>query len=105
MDTFVLEPGDYVGGLESLRREADAPGPSEIDFGTDWFVLDIVGDTQADKLTREQGRGARVVLMNMIDESVIVIGDPLQTIVDTERQQLKEAVEEADLAEGMASAG
>jgi len=70
-ETFVLQPGDRIGELKSLGR-----GKPEIDFGTDWFVVDIVEGLPADARD-PRAKTARVLLSDGKGRSVYrtVAGD------------------------------
>ena len=103
LETFSVQPGDRIGSTQAIRR-ADAE-PLEVDFGTNWFVLDIIADIDADRSAEDQGRGATVLLQSVGDGGSTRLADPIAAIRDRERQQLKEAVEEAEAPEEVAARG
>jgi hypothetical protein len=101
VDSFAVQPGDRIGTVETMRdAEVDS-----IDFGTNWFVLDIVQDIGVDREAEERGLGARVVLQSMEDEAMTMTGDPRETERDLDREWLREAVESAEANTEVASSG
>ncbi|UCD74062.1 MAG: hypothetical protein JSV91_09750 [Phycisphaerales bacterium] len=99
-ESFAVEPGDRIGQAREIRRRDDAADLlSEIDFGTDWFVLDIIDDPGGDPV-RDKGRMALVLLQNVHDGTVIATRDPRKEYTDSERQELKELVDLAELPSG-----
>ena len=97
-ETFQIEPGDRIGSERALRALAEAGGPSEIDYGTGWFVLDIISDIDADKQTKDRGLGAAVLLQRLDNPEVTAFRKPKSEARDFGRERLKEAVELAELA-------
>lgn len=102
MESFYLEPGDRVGREQELRDADPSAGPQAIDYGTNWYVLDIVADIDADRETVERGLGARVLLQRIDDPGATRWFDPRETVGDWEREQLQEAVELARLGGDLA---
>jgi hypothetical protein len=115
--SFSAEPGDRIGGLHKERlpvakAEPDTSGAAgakpaeepaakpeemEIDYGTDWFVLDVIEnfDTPKNDLVR---RGAAfVVLQNMVTGEVSTLRNPTREFADPERQRLSDLVKESEL--------
>lgn len=105
MESFPLEPGDRVGWVRDLRQTDPGAGPQSIDYGTDWYVLDIVADIDADREAVERGWGASVLLQSLDDPQTMMWCDPQEVAEDWEREQLKEAVEMADLGGDLADSG
>ncbi len=94
-DSFSVQPGDCVGQVRSIRRRGENDQrPEEVDYSTDWFVLDIIDDPQAGS-DQNKGRQAIVLLQNLVDGS-ITRHDPRREAIDPDRQDLKDAVELAD---------
>jgi hypothetical protein len=56
-ETFVVQPGDRIGDA----REAGA-AKREVDFGTEWFVVDVVEGLPGDSRGDARGRNARVLV-------------------------------------------
>ncbi len=68
--TFSLQPGDAIGERATIRR----PGqPSaEIDFGTGWYVIDVISDPSRDDVSGgDRTRGA-IVLVGRLDDPTVV---------------------------------
>ncbi len=97
LESFTVEPGDRIGRTEALRRQSMDPGPQAIDYGTEWFVLDIVSDIDADRYAVDRGWGASVLLQNLSDPTTTALHDPRLVANDEERDRLKEAVDLADM--------
>lgn len=91
---FTLEPGQRVG---AVREEAGA----SIDFGTDWFVLDIVEDTEGDGGSStgpgREGRAARVVLQHIISGEITEVRHPRTDLSNTDRLRLEDEIRFADV--------
>ncbi len=104
LDFFVLQPGDRVGATQVIRGAPEG-GPTSVDFGTSWFVLDIVGDINADRDQADRGLGARVLLQDVLDPAVTWMCDPVAAARDDERELLRQAVEDADATADLARAG
>jgi len=104
-ESFPLEPGDRVGSVRDLRQAEPGAGPQSIDYGTDWYVLDIVADIDADREAVERGWGASVLLQSLDDPQTMMWCNPREVADDWEREQLKEAVEMADLGGDLADSG
>ena len=102
MESFPLEPGDRVGWERDLRQADATTGPQTIDYGTDWYVLDIVADIDADREAIERGLGARVLLQSIDDPNATMWCDPRVAATSWEREQLREAVDIADLSGDLA---
>jgi len=59
--TFSVQPGDVIGGVESVRR-AGQPD-AQIDFSTGWYVMDIIEDPSRDQVSgNERTRGVVVLV-------------------------------------------
>lgn len=93
-ERFNVEPGQRIG---SLRQE----GEREIDYGTEWFVLDIVEDFDAEREGSgpgREGQAARVILQNMINGEVTEIRHPRRDRTSIERQRLQDEAAWADVS-------
>ena len=96
MQDFQVQPGDRVGAVEEVD------GGDEIDYGSDWFVLDILD--VVDPANDDQS--ATVTLQNLRDESMIVVHDPAIDLDDSERDELRDKIREAEAAvAGLAADG
>lgn len=56
-ESFVVQPGDRIGDERST-----GPGRREVDFGTDWFVVDVVDGLPVEGRGEARNRTARVVV-------------------------------------------
>lgn len=90
---FSLEPGQRVGD----RRESGARGEDGpmIDFGTDWFVLDIIPDLDATTRQSVDGRGAMVILQHLRYGEMMEIRHPLSDTESDLRQRLRAEIQVA----------
>jgi hypothetical protein len=105
MQTFPVQPGDRIGWEKTVSARGGPLAGTSIDYGTDWFVLDVVEDINADRQTEDRGWGASVLLQSLENDKVTLMGDPSVSADDPERERLREAVEDADRASDLASAG
>lgn len=90
---FTLEPGQRIG---SVRDEAG----TRIDFGTEWFVLDIIEDVESGGGSAgpgREGRAARVVLQHMHSGEVTQVRHPAVDHDAPDRHRLQEEISIADL--------
>ena len=69
--SYSVRPGDRVGGIQKLKNATDP-----VDFGTNWYVLDIISDGSSD----ENGQGAQVVLQEIGGNETLVIRAPAQEL-------------------------
>ncbi|MHC5114695.1 MAG: hypothetical protein ACYTGP_09735 [Planctomycetota bacterium] len=100
---FPVQPGDRVGSIR-LRRDAESD-PASVDYGTDWFVLDIIPDPDAGKEARDRGLAAAVLLQHRSDPGRTILLDPRQVALDPERARLRDLVDQASIPDEVASAG
>ncbi len=67
-DTFSVGPGQRIGGVRNGAKGSDKP----IDFGTDWFLLDIIPDNTPEEADLGRSWGAAtVVLQSLSDDSLM----------------------------------
>lgn len=102
--SFSIEPGDRIGGIRSQRLN---DGESvDVDFNTDWFLLDVINEIDADRVDRDRGYAASVLIQNTRDPELIVQRFPRIEANTRNRKQLLQDVELAELAsEEVAAAG
>lgn len=94
---FPVTPGDRVGD-----SKADRSGPA-VDYGTDWFVLDIVPTLGADSNDEKSGYGAMVMLQSLSDPSKIEWRVPRTDAGNPDRRRLMGRVKLAELGGEVAS--
>jgi hypothetical protein len=90
METFKPESGERIGGVRSPKKT----DPLTVDFGTDWFVADIVPDPEG--RSGPGGVGGHVMLQNLATGELRGYLDPVQEAADAEREELRQKVEAAD---------
>ena len=101
-ESFSLTAGERVGSLVEPRRrpadqQAEQPVPT-IDYGTDWFVLDVINDLDggpADPLGRQSS--ALVLLQNLKTGEITDLIDPDRQRTDPDRTWLRDEVTQASL--------
>lgn len=88
---FSVEPGQRVGD----RREAGPRGEEGpmIDYGTEWFVLDIIPDLEATRQQYAEGRGAIVVLQHLRYGDIMEMRYPLEDVQSELRQRLRDEMQ------------
>jgi len=89
---FSVEPGGRVGGLEKVGKGPDAP---EVDFGTDWFVLDIIRDIEAERDAATRGLDSIVLIQRLVGGETLTL-HPVLVEDDLDRAWLMQQVDEAD---------
>ena len=93
LETFSLQPGDQIGTLR-LGTQDDDP---DLDFQTQWYILDIIDNMDAAAHAAGDGKRATVLLGRTGDEGKVLERSPVADASDEQRRQLKEDVELADL--------
>jgi hypothetical protein len=102
LDTFRVQPGDRVGSVEAIGRRGEAS--QDVDFRTNWFVLDIVAAIDGDRQAEDRGWAASVLLQSLSLDGQIVRRDPRDDARNPLRYDLKSKVELAEAGEQVASA-
>ena len=99
---FKVEPGDRIGALVSPRRGRGAEGPAAkpVDFGTDWFVLDIIATIGASRSGLGDQTASKVLLQCLSTGVVAPPRDPRDEAADLDREWLTDEVEAADSRAG-----
>jgi len=101
VDSFVVEPGDRIGGTRRITLR-DAEGMSknfDIDFLTDWLVVDVIQDHEMDgggALTRNMQ--AKVVLMDLKTGKITELRSPREDRFSPVRTELLGEVDVSELA-------
>jgi hypothetical protein len=107
---FAVAPGDRIGGVEEVkaprplpRGDEDGDGvedvpptlPTAIDYGTEWFVVDIVAELEGAGASALGGRdaAARVLLQSLNGGGATVLRLPSSDRSDPRRQELEDAVD------------
>lgn len=63
---FTVFTGDRIGKQDSVKvLEGETETTQQVDFSTDWFVLNVIPDIDADDASARQGLGASVVIQNL----------------------------------------
>jgi len=93
METFSVEPGDRIGASMMM---GSAEAKVEVDFRTDWFVLDILADFQASPTDVQRDRGAMVQLQNMVTGEISEPRRPRHEFDSGRRRDLVDAVDFAN---------
>lgn len=102
-EKFAVEPGERVGERKNIRT-ADNTNV-DIDFGTDWFVMDIVADLDPGE-SAERGRAASVLLQSITRPNMKVWRHPGDDATSFRRSELEDEVKQAEnIASAQASAG
>lgn len=102
-ETFSIEPGEPIGA-ERRVRSALPGGPDEIDYGTGWFVLDVVRSLTAGEAERDAGFGAEVIVQRMEGDGEVRLERPAIARSDRRRLDLDRMVSEAEDAARMEAA-
>ncbi|MCH8825132.1 MAG: hypothetical protein IH984_16680 [Planctomycetes bacterium] len=91
METFKVQPGEHIGGLEMQRHEG-----MEVDFSTGIYVLDIIGDINEERngIQIRTGHAARVLLQDTAGEQSVEIRHPRSDSSDPNREDLRYRVQE-----------
>ena len=89
-----LEPGQRVGGMREVRSNGQR---QDIDFTTDWYILDIVPDMTSSNTDR--GGNGMVILQHMDAMQDTDMRRPRQDANMYRRDELNDQVELAELQE------
>jgi len=92
-EEFTIAPGDRIGRpSEGSRLPRDGAAGSEvareIDFSTDWYVLDIVEDQTADRRGLAEGQKAAIVVLGKLGGGRTELRDPQQDVNSEDRRRL-----------------
>jgi hypothetical protein len=91
-DVFRVEPGERIGSAQNAAPRGQAP--VEIDFGTDWFVLDVVHDPRR---SGDSDPGALVMLQNLRTGELSPYRDPRREAQSLQLLDLRSLVELAEM--------
>ncbi|MCH7547669.1 MAG: hypothetical protein IID30_14820 [Planctomycetes bacterium] len=100
--SFSIEPGDRIGGMRPQRINGGVP--FDVDFNTDWFLLDVIDEVDAPKEDQDRGYAASVLIQSIRDPETIVQRFPKIEANSRNRRRLLQDVDLADLASEVAAA-
>jgi hypothetical protein len=100
-ESFTVAAGERVGELVEPRRrpanqEAEQALPT-IDYGTDWFVLDVIDDLEGGPDPLGRRSSALVLLQNIKTGEITELIDPDRQRTDPDRTWLRDEVTQAGL--------
>lgn len=98
LQSFLLQPGDRVG-------EPKSSGTATVDYGTDWFLLDVVPNPGSSKQDEEGGFAAMVMLQSLSDPSKVEWHAPHDDAFSLERRDLSGKVKLADMSSETVATG
>jgi hypothetical protein len=90
-EDFTAYPGDLIGSAEQVKTGDGSE--VEIDFSTDWFVLDVIRDVRAEGDRLQIGMGAVVILQNLRTGEISELRSPAEEAADPRRDDLTNQVE------------
>jgi hypothetical protein len=93
LERFRVQPGDRVGEAKAAK------GGNEVDYSTDWFVLDVVEGLTTDDQDIKRGFGATVVLQSLSSPEVTASRSPRDDFSDLERRRLLDEVKLSELGD------
>jgi hypothetical protein len=96
-NSFTVEPGQRVGDRREAGPRRDE-GPM-IDYGTEWFVLDIIADLNATQQQFAEGRGAFVILQHLRYGEIMEMRHPLRDVESELRQRLRSEAQQVAIRE------
>ena len=103
-ESFFVEPGDRIGEVRRQVIGGQNGQEVSVDFTTNWFLLDVIEDIEAERRQREQGHAAQALIQNINDGSMVALRDPIDELKDRVRRRLLEEVELAEVASQVAGA-
>ena len=92
--SYTVGPGDRIGGIQSTKSSDDP-----IDFGTDWYVLDIISDGSS----QESGGGVQVFLQRIGGDERLMIRSPALDAANPVFKAMELKVQNADAREQVAA--
>lgn len=99
--SFSIEPGDRIGGMRPQRING---GESfDVDFNTDWYLLDVIDEIDAAREDQDRGYAASVLIQSIHDPETIVQRFPKIEANTRSRKQLLQDVDLADNASEVAA--
>jgi hypothetical protein len=90
-ETFTVQPGDRIGDERETGKDK-----REVDFGTEWFVVDVLEGLPVEARTDSKGRSARVLVSD--GQGVSMVRMAVRDLVNPLRVKFNDQVEEAKLA-------
>lgn len=98
--SFSVQPGDVIGGMESVRQ-AGKPD-ALVDFSTGWYVMDIIEDPSRDQVDGNERTRGVVVLVGRLGGS-----EPEQRLPESDRNNplRRKYADEVEVAKQEESAG
>lgn len=87
-ETFTVQPGDRIGDERGTGKDN-----REIDFGTDWFVVDVLEGLPLEARTDAKGRTARVVISDGQGRSMVRVA--ARDLADAARIKFNDQFEDA----------
>lgn len=100
-ESFSIEPGDRIGGMRPQRINGGEP--FDVDFKTDWYLLDVIDEVDAEREDRDRGYAASVLIQSIRDPDTIVQRFPKTEANTRNRKQLLQDVDLADLSSEVAA--
>ncbi|MCZ6835227.1 MAG: hypothetical protein O7G85_05570 [Planctomycetota bacterium] len=97
-ETFSVEPGDQIGEVRGVSANGRGGGNIQVDFSTNWYLLDVIETVDSDNDMKEKGLAAQAMLQGLDDASRLMLRDPNQEYRNRLYQRLREEVELAELA-------
>jgi len=94
-ERFSIQPGDRIGGPKGSTKPSDKS--ASIDYGTDWFLLDIIPDMAADNAEVAQGLGAAALLQSISEDGLSQYRSPREDSGSSDRSFLRQKVKSAEV--------
>jgi hypothetical protein len=91
LERFRVQPGDRIGQSKAAK------GGEAVDYGTDWFLLDVVEALATDDQETKRGFGATAVLQSLSAPALTASHSPKDDYGDPERKRLLDEVKFAEL--------
>lgn len=87
-ESFVVQPGDRIGDSRETGQDK-----REIDFGTEWFVVDVLEGLPGD--SRADGKGRNVQVLVADDRGRTMFRTAVKDLDDANRRKFNDEVEDA----------
>lgn len=104
-ESFSVEPGDRIGRTKRINLNGSDSDQVEVDFSTEWFLVDVIENIDASREDHNKGLAATAMIQSYAKPELLLLRDPNRELLNRTRLRLEEEVDLADLASEVALSG